>query len=105
MGEDVYERIHPKSSMSLEQNFRSFLAGEGEHFFTPVPVEDLIAYASVGSPITIPPGAGYSVEDLRRVAQAVRNGGGTLTIRQAAAYPSEVLAQLEEAAPSQVLLT
>lgn len=104
MGENPYERYHPKSSMSLEVNFRSFLAGEGERFVTPVPVDDLVAFASVGSPITIPAGAGYSVEDLRAVAQAVRVGGGTLTIREAKTYPAEVLARLEEEAPRQIRL-
>ncbi len=90
--------------MSLELNFRSLLAGEGQALFTPVPLEDLVDFALVGSPITIPAGAGYSVEDLRRVAQAIRAGGGTLTIRGAGTHAPEVLAQLEKEAPGQVHL-
>ena len=48
MGRNPYERVHPKEELSVEINFRSFLAGEGDDFFEPVPVEDMVDFASVG---------------------------------------------------------
>jgi hypothetical protein len=102
MSRNPYEGTHPKESLSLELNFRSFLAGEGEAFFEPVPVEDLVSFAAVGSPITIPVDAPYSGEELAQVAAAVGQGGGTLTLLGAAAYPPEVLERLEKEAPGRI---
>lgn len=95
----TYKAVHRKDELSVEINFRSFLAGEGQEFFEPVPVEDLASLASVGTPLTIPSGAPYSADELRIVAEAVRQGGNTLTLKGAAAYPSDVLALLESLAP------
>lgn len=102
MVENPYKREHPKESLSLELNFRSFLAGEGEAFFAPVPVEDMERFAAIGSPITIPNGAPYSADDLVQIAKAVKQGGGTLTVLGAGDYPADVLQRLENEAPGQV---
>src|SRR6266480_645929 len=99
-----YKKEHPREELSLELNFRSFLAGEGEAFFTPVPVDDLISFAAVGSPITIPKSAPYSGDELKQVAQAVRRGGSTLTLLGAAGYPPDILERLEKEAPAQIRL-
>ncbi len=104
MGQNPYETVHPKESLSLELNFRSFLAGEGEAFLEPVPVEDMVSFAAVGSPITIPAGAPYSGDELAQVAEAVRQGGGTLTLLGAASYPPEVVVRLEKEAPGRIRL-
>lgn len=102
MGDNPYDRVHPKESLSLELNFRSFLAGEGEAFLTPVPVEDMVSFASVGSPITIPASAPYSEDQLKEIARAVRQGRSTLTILGAAKYPRELLDALETEAPGHI---
>lgn len=104
MGQNPYEKVHPKESLSLELNFRSFLAGEGEAFLEPVPVEDVANFAAVGSPVTIPVSAPYSADELYQIAEAVRQGGGTLTLVGAARYPADVLERLEKAAPGQIRL-
>ena len=104
MGQNPYEKVHPKESLSLELNFRSFLAGEGEAFLEPVPVEDVAHFAAVGSPVTIPMSAPYSADEMTLIAQAVRQGGGTLTLMGAARYPAEVLERLEKEAPGQIRL-
>ena len=104
MGKNPYESVHPKGSLSVEINFRSFLAGEGDDFFEPVPVEDMVDFASVGSPITIPEDAPYSKGELKKIAKAIRKGGGTLTVLEAANYPADVLEKLEKEAPGQVKL-
>jgi len=103
MGRNPYELVHRKEELSLELNFRSFLFGEGAEFFEPVPVEDLINYAALGSPITIPDNCPYSPEDLVRIAQAVKRGGATLTVAGGANLPSEVRARLEQEAPGRIL--
>ncbi len=103
MVENPYKREHPKESLSLELNFRSFLAGEGEAFFEPVPVEDMVSVASMGSPVTIPMSAPYSEDELKQIAEGVRQGGGTLTLMGATRYPADVLERLEKAAPGRIL--
>jgi len=104
MAENPYKRDHPKDTLSLELNFRSFLAGEGEAFLEPVPIEDVVRFASVGSPVTIPMSAPYSADELNQIAEAVRQGGGTLTLLGAARYPPDVVERLEKAAPGQIRL-
>lgn len=104
MGQNPYEKVHPKESLSLELNFRSFLAGEGEAFLEPVPVEDVASFAAVGSPVTIPMSAPYSADELYQIAEAVRQGGGTLTLLGAARYPADVLERLEKEAPGRIRL-
>ncbi len=103
MVESPYKGTHAKESLSLELNFRSFLAGEGGEFFEPVPVEDVINFAAVGSPVTIPMSAPYSADEMAQIAQAVHQGGGTLTIMGAARYPADVLERLEKEAPGRIL--
>lgn len=102
MGQNPYDKVHPGESLSLEINFRSFLAGEGEVFFGPVPVEDLAHFAAIGSPVTIPKGAPYSADDLVQVAKAIKQGGGTLTLLGADDFPADVLVRLENEAPGQL---
>jgi len=104
VGRNPYESVQPTESLSVEINFRSFLAGEGDDFFEPVPVEDMVDFASVGSPITIPDNAPYTKGELRQIAKAVRKGGGTLTVLEAASYPPDVLENLEKEAPGQIRL-
>ena len=99
-----YKDVHPKAELSLELNFRSFLAGEGGAFLEPVPVEDLVSFASVGPPVTIPASAPYSEDELKQIAQAVRRGGGMLTLLGAASYPPDVLERIEREAPGQIRL-
>jgi hypothetical protein len=102
VADNPYKVVHPKEELSLELNFRSFLLGEGEQFFERVPVEDLVSFASAGSPLTIPDGAPYSEDELKQIAEAIRQGGGTLTVLGAAGYPSDLLERIEQAAPGQV---
>jgi hypothetical protein len=102
MGQNPYEKAHPKESLSLELNFRSFMAGEGTEFFEPVPVEDVVTFATVGSPVTIPMGAPYSADELCQIAKAVHRGNGTLTLRGATQYPADVLDRLEKEAPGRI---
>ncbi|MCC7017479.1 MAG: hypothetical protein IT564_09795 [Rhodospirillales bacterium] len=102
MGQNPYEKVHPKESLSLELNFRSFLAGEGEAFFEPVPVEDMVSIATLGSPVTIPMSAPYSEDELKQIAEAVRQGSSTLTLTGAARYPADVLERLEKEAPGRI---
>ena len=104
MGQNPYEKVHPKESLSLELNFRSVMAGEGSELFGPVPVEDIVNFASVGSPVTIPMSAPYPADEMYQIAEAVRQGGGTLTLVGAARYPAEVLERLEKEAPGQIRL-
>ncbi len=104
MGRNPYERVHPKNELSVEINFRSFLAGEGDAFFQPVPVEDMVDFASVGSAITIPEGTPYSKRELKQIAKAVRKGGGTLTLVEAASYPPDLVENLEKEAPGLIRL-
>ncbi len=104
MGRNPYERVHPKGELSVEINFRSFLAGEGDDFFEPVPVEDMVDFASVGVPITIPEGTPYSKRELKQIAKAVRRGGGTLTLVEAASYPPDLVENLEKEAPGLIRL-
>lgn len=104
MSRNPYKGVHPKESLSVELNFRSFLAGEGAEFFEPVPVEDLVGFASVGSPITIPEDAQYSENELVQIAEAVRKGGGALTLLGAQKYALDVLGRLEKEAPGQIRL-
>ena len=102
MDRNPYKGSHAKDELSLELNFRSFLAGEGEAFFTPVPVEDLVDFASVGSPITVPVGAPYSEDQLKEIARAVVKGQSTLTLLGAGSYPRNVLDALEAEAPGRI---
>ncbi len=102
MTETPYDKVHPKEGLSLEVNFRSVMAGEGSELFGAVPVEDVAHFASVGSPVTIPMSAPYSADEMVQIAQAVQQGGGTLTIMGAARYPADVLERLEKAAPGQI---
>ena len=104
MGRNPYEKVHPKGALSVEINFRSFLAGEGDDYFEPVPVEDMVDFASVGSPITIPDNTPYTKSELKKIAKATRKGGGTLTVLEAASYPPDVLENLEKEAPGQIRL-
>lgn len=104
MGRNPYESVHPKESLSVEVNFRSFLAGEGDAFLERVPVEDMVDFASVGSAITIPEGNPYSKRELKQIARGVRRGGGTLTLVEAANYPPDVLENLEKEAPGLIRL-
>lgn len=98
----TYKLVHAKDELSIEVNFRSFLAGEGQEFFEPVPVEELANLASVGTPVTIPSGAPYSEDELKTIAEAVRHGGNTLTLKDAAAYTTDVLELLERLAPGKI---
>lgn len=93
-----FKGTHAREELSLELNFRSFMAGEGEAFFQPVPLEEMLRFAAVGSPITIPASAPYSGEELLQIAAAVRKGGSTLTLLGAASYPVELLQRLENEA-------
>jgi hypothetical protein len=86
-------------------NFRSFLAGEGSEFFEPVAVEDMIRFASLGCPLTIPESGPYSEEELIQIASAVQNGGGQLTLRGSAIYPPDMLDRLQKEAPGRIHLT
>lgn len=104
MGRNPNETVHPKENLSLELNFRSFLFGEGAEFFEPVPVEELVNFAALGCPVTIPEGGPYTEDDLVRIAQAVRQGGTTLTVVGAPKYPAEVLARLEKEVSGRILL-
>lgn len=97
-----YKEMHIKEELNLELNFPSILAGEGEQFFERVPVEDLVSFASVGSPLTISASAPYSEEELRQIAVAVRRGGSTLTLLGAAGYAGDILERVEKEAPGQV---
>lgn len=102
MSRNPYNTQHKKEELSVEINFRSFLFGEGAEFFEPVPVEDLVNYAALGSPITIPEGDVYTEEDLVQIAQAAQKGGGTVTLVSASIYPNDVIARLEKVAPGQI---
>ena len=104
MTENPYDKVHPKESLSLEVNFRSVLAGEGSELFGPVPVEDVVTFAALGSPVTIPMSAPYLADELIEIAGAVRQGGSTLTLMGAARYPADLLESLEKEAPGQILL-
>lgn len=86
----------PDNELSLELNFRSFLAGEGAPFFQAVPVEEMCSFAAVGSPVTVPESMPYSHDDLLQIAAAVSEGGTTLTLVGAGRYPAELLEQLEK---------
>jgi hypothetical protein len=97
-----YKGTHPRQELSLELNFRSFMAGEGAPFFQPVPLEEISSFAAVGCPITIPTAGTYSAEELLQVAAAVRKGGSTMTLLGAAEYPSELLERLDKEAPGQI---
>ena len=103
MTENPYDKVHAKDELSLELNFRSVLAGEGSELFGPVPVEDVVSFAAVGSPVTIPMSAPYTADELVQIAGAVRQGGGTFTLVGAARYPADLLENLEKAAPGQVV--
>jgi hypothetical protein len=102
MTETPYDKVHPKEGLSLEVNFRSVMAGEGSELFGPVPVEDVVSFAAVGSPVTIPMSAPYLADELQEIAGAVRQGGGTLTLMGAARYPADLLESLEKEAPGQI---
>ena len=102
--EKIHEAVHRKDQLSVEINFRSFLAGEGEEFFTSVPVEHLRRLASVGTPITIPTGAPYTHDELCLIAEALQKGGNTLTLLGATAYETELLERLNALAPGQIRL-
>ena len=104
MTENPYDKVHPKESLSLEVNFRSVMAGEGSELFGPVPVEDVVTFAALGSLVTIPMSAPYLADELIEIAGAVRQGGGTLTLMGAARYPADLLESLEKEAPGQILL-
>ena len=97
-----YKGTHARKELSLELNFRSFMAGEGAPFFQPVPLDEILTFATVGAPITIPASGPYSEEELSQIAAAVRTGGGTITLLGAARYPSELLERLEKEAPGQL---
>jgi len=100
-----YKTTHSKETLSVELNFRSFLMGEGGAFFERVSVEDLVSFASLGCPITIPASAPYSDEEPQQIAGAVRKGGGKLNILSSTKYPAEVLKKLELEAPGQIALS
>lgn len=104
MARNPHATVHSKEELSLDLNFRSFLFGEGAEFFEPVPIEDLINYAALGCPVTIPEGGPYTEEELVRVAQAVQKSGTTLTVVGAPKYPAEVLARLEKEASGRILM-
>jgi hypothetical protein len=104
MAEENIPSAHPDDQLSVEINFRSFLAGEGQEFFTPVPVEHLRSLASVGTPITIPAGAPYTHEELCLIAETVQKGGNTLTLLGGATYDSVLLERLNALAPGHVRL-
>lgn len=99
MSRNPYHTLHKKEELSVEINFRSFLFGEGAEFFEPVPVVDLVNYATLGSPVTIPEGDVYSEEDLIQIAQAAQKGGGTVTLVSTSSYPDGVVARLQSVAP------
>jgi hypothetical protein len=105
MGQNPYKTTHPKEQLSVEMNFRSFLAGEGSEFFEPVPVEDLVRFAWLGCPITIPESGPYSEDELRQIASAVQHGNGELTLRGSGNYPADMLDRLEKEAPGRIRLT
>lgn len=102
MSRNPYDVLHKKEELSVEINFRSFLFGEGAEFFEPVPVEDLVNYAELGSPVTIPEGDVYTEEDLVQIAQAAQKGGGTITLVSTSTYPNDIVARLEKVAPGQI---
>lgn len=104
MTETPYDKVHPKEGLSLEVNFCSVMAGEGSELFGPVPVEEVVGFAAVGSPVTIPMSAPYPADELLQIAGAVRQGGGTLTLMGAARYPADMVESLEKAAPGQIRL-
>lgn len=104
MTEPPYDKVHPKESLSLEVNFRSVMAGEGSELFGPVPVEDVVGFAAIGSPVIVPFSAPYLADELQRIAEAVHRGGGTFTLMGAARYPADLLESLEKAAPGQIHL-
>ena len=97
-----YKGTHAREELSLELNFRSFMVGEGAPFFQPVPLEEILSFATVGSPITIPASSPYSEDELLQIAAAVRRGGSTLTLLGATSYPVELLQRLENEAPGKL---
>lgn len=99
-----YEKVHRKEELSLELNFRSFLFGEGAEFFEPVPVEELVNFAALGCPVTIPEGGPYTEDELVQIARAVQKGGTTLTVVGAPKYPPEVIARIEKEALGRILM-
>jgi hypothetical protein len=105
MDQNPYKTSHSKETLSIELNFRSFLMGEGGAFLERVPVEDLVSFASVGCPITIPAGAPYSEEELRQIASAVQQGSGELTVLSSSNYPADMLERLELEAPGRIRLS
>lgn len=105
MDHNPYKTLHPKDTLSIELNFRSFLMGEGGAFLERIPVEDLVNFASVGCPITIPASAPYSEKELRQIASAVQQGSGELTVLSSGNYPADVLERLELEAPGRVRLS
>lgn len=84
-----------RQELSLELNFRSFMAGEGAPFFQPVPLEEMLSFAEVGSPVTIPDSGPYTPDELRQIAAAVRKGGSAMTLKASEKYPADLLAELE----------
>jgi hypothetical protein len=93
-----------REELSLELNFRSFLAGEGGPFFQPVPLEEMVNIASVGCPVTIPAGGPYNPEELLQIAAAVARGAGAMTLAGSAAYPQDLLRELEKQCPGRLKL-
>lgn len=95
MSEQKPKEASAGNELSLELNFRSFLAGEGAPFFQAVPVEEMCCFAAVGSPVTVPESMPYSPEELLQIAAAVGKGGSTMTVAGSGRYPPELLEALD----------
>ena len=63
---------------------------------------ELVEIARAGGSLVIPPDSTYAAEELVRIAEGVKQGGGRLIIQAAGRYDSGDLIAVCQAAPGQV---
>lgn len=66
------------------------------------PSTELVEIGKAGGSIVVPPDKTYTAEELIRIADGVKQGGGKLIIQDAGRYDSDELVAVCQAAPTQV---
>lgn len=93
-----------EEGLTLERNAPSFFRGEKELFQQRVPLEDLLSLGAIGVPLTVLADDGYALEELLAIAEAVAQGGGTLTVRGRDPYTEADFARLSAQAAGRLVL-